>query len=93
MISNVQMYYDDIGSLHASVASDLDVGGAQWIILTIKIEMFQPCSGAKMTGCLADLMEKANEMGLDECWDDVSDDDKAILEPMFRLKRYNFCPT
>ena len=41
MISNVQMYYDDIGSLHASVASDLDVGGAQWIILRIKIEMFQ----------------------------------------------------
>ena len=40
-----------------------------------------------MTGCLADLMEKANEMGLDECWDDVSDDDKAILEPMFRLKQ------
>ena len=46
-----------------------------------------------MTGCLADLMEKANEMGLDECWDDVSDDDKAILEPMFRLEKYNFCPT
>ena len=29
-------------------------------------------------------MEKANEMGLDECWDEVSDDDKAVLEPMFR---------
>merc|ERR1712088_1094266 len=67
------MYYDDIGSLHASVASDLDVGGA------------------KMTGCLADLMEKAEEMGLDECWDDVSDDDKAILEPMFRSAASAYC--
>ena len=37
-----------------------------------------------MTGCLDKLMEKANEMGLDECWDDVSDADKLILEPMFR---------
>ena len=30
-----------------------------------------------MTGCLDELMDKANEMGLDECWDDVSDEDKA----------------
>ena len=41
--------------------------------------------GESMTGCLDELMDKANEMGLDECWDDVSDEDKAVLEPMFRL--------
>ena len=41
-----------------------------------------------MTGCLEELMDKANEMGLDECWDDVSDEDKAVLEPMFRLHLY-----
>ena len=41
--------------------------------------------GESMTGCLDELMDKANEMGLDECWDDVSDEDKADLEPMFRL--------
>ena len=45
-----------------------------------------------MTGCLADLMEKADEMGLDECWDDVSDEDKAVLEPMFRLKQLQLLP-
>ena len=43
-----------------------------------------------MTGCLDELMEKANEMGLDECWDEVSDEDKAVLEPMFRLHLYFF---
>ena len=43
-----------------------------------------------MTGCLDELMDKANEMGLDECWDDVSDEDKAVLEPMFRLHLYFF---
>jgi len=47
--------------------------------------------GEKMTGCLEELMEKATEMGLDECWDDVSDDDKAILEPMFRSAASAYC--
>merc|ERR1712088_426513 len=47
--------------------------------------------GERMTGCLDDLMEKATEMGLDECWDDVSDTDKLILEPMFRSAASAYC--
>ena len=47
-----------------------------------------------MTGCLDELMEKATEMGLDECWDEVSDEDKPVLEQMFRSNpQNNFCPT
>ena len=42
-----------------------------------------------MTGCLDELMEKATEMGLDECWDEVSDDDKLVLEPIFRSNPQN----
>ena len=48
-----------------------------------------------MTGCLDELMEKATEMGLDECWDEVSDEDKLVLEPIFRSNPQNkfiFCP-
>merc|ERR1739846_77094 len=47
--------------------------------------------GERMTGCLDELMEKANEMGLDERWDEVSDDDKAVLEPMFRSAASAYC--
>ena len=49
-----------------------------------------------MTGCLDELMEKATEMGLDECWDEVSDKDKLVLEPIFRSNPQNkfiFRPT
>merc|ERR1712066_802157 len=67
------IYNQDIGSLDARVAADLDV------------------EGERMTGCLDELMEKANEMGLDECWDEVSDDDKAVLEPMFRSAASAYC--
>ena len=52
--------------------------------------MFVYLPGESMTGCLDELMDKANEMGLDECWDEVSDEDKAVLEPMFRLHLYFF---
>jgi len=67
------MYSNDLSSLDARVAEDLDV------------------EGERMTSCLDELMEKANEMGLDECWDNVSDDDKEILEPMFRSAASAYC--
>ena len=88
---DVQMYNTDISSL--PVATDLDVEGVLSCIWRIEIGMFLP--GEVMTGCLDELMEKASQMGLDECWDEVSDEDKQILEPIFRWNPQNyfkFCP-
>ena len=82
LMSSVQIYNQDIGSLDARVAADLDVEGGRFYNHIKELTLWP--SGERMTGCLDELMEKANEMGLDECWDEVSDDDKAVLEPMFR---------
>ena len=83
ILSIGQMYNNDISSL--PVASALDVEGVLCCILRIEIETLalQP-SGEMMTGCLDKLIEKGNEMGLDKCWDELSDDDKEILELVFR---------
>ena len=84
------MYSTDIGSLDARVASDLDPAGRESLNHLSRRVYNVYLAGESMTGCLDELMDKANEMGLDECWDEVSDEDKAVLEPMFRLHLYFF---
>jgi len=78
-------WFDDQLNFDASMYST-DIGS-----LDARVASDLDPAGESMTGCLDELMDKANEMGLDECWDDVSDEDKAVLEPMFRSAASAYC--